>query len=251
VLAFYVDESGSFDLFNASQFWVVLLGIGFDDDHWLTIDNAVTDLKRRYFPHHPPHEVEIRSNDIRMAHVHPHDKNPFSRLSSEALRAFGSDLFETIDALPFSWAACAIHKPAVASSLGLSGVRDVYALAYVTLVDRLNRWCALDRKPGRLFIDQRDRDLHGKAENIALHGRHRDKSMPTNGPRVVERPYFHESARSNHIQLADIIAYNVQRRFRGNDSSYPHFVRILPKLRGHHDLAGSNEGLVVYGFTRP
>ena len=50
MLAFYADESGSFDPHDPGQPWVVLLAVGFDDDHWLTIHRAFTDLKVAYFP---------------------------------------------------------------------------------------------------------------------------------------------------------------------------------------------------------
>jgi len=132
VLAFYADESGSFSVRDPAQPWVVLLAIGFDDDHWGTIERALNDLKRRHFPGCHPSAVE-------------------------------------------------------------------------------------DNRPS---------------------------SPETSVTRVVERPYFHDSSRSNHIQLADIIAYNVLRRFRNGDPNYPYFTRILPKLRCSTSCGG--DGLALY-----
>jgi|GEM_PF-5846723 len=170
VLAFYADESGTFDLHSA-QPWAVLLAIGFDDDHWLRIDRGVNDLKRAYFGQRHPHEIEIRSNDLRMAHVRPHSGNPFSRFDLEALRSFGHDLYELIDALPFASCASVVHGPTAVSAGSLRGSYDLFTLSYRMLLGQLDRWCAFADEPGRLFLDQRDPNLHGRAHRtiIAMH----------------------------------------------------------------------------------
>ncbi|MBV8299057.1 MAG: DUF3800 domain-containing protein [Candidatus Eremiobacteraeota bacterium] len=109
----------------------------------------------------------------------------------------------------------------------------------------MDHWCAEAGTPGRLFVDQRERDLHGRTHRpiVAVHD-NRPGSPETSVTRVVERPYFHDSSRSNHIQLADIIAYNVLRRFRNGDPNYPYFTRILPKLRCSTSCGG--DGLALY-----
>ncbi|HEV2739369.1 MAG TPA: DUF3800 domain-containing protein [Candidatus Elarobacter sp.] len=244
MLAFYADESGSFDLHSA-QPWVVLLAIGFDDDHWLRIDRGVNDLKQAYFGQRHPHEIEIRSNDLRMAHVRPRPGNPFSLFDLEALRSFGNDLYALIDALPFAWCASVVHGPTAMRADSLRGSYDLFALSYRTLLGQLDRWCALTGEPGRLFLDQRDPNLHGRAHRtiIAMHDDCRRQGSPRQ-PHVIERPYFHDSARSNHIQLADIIAYNVLRRFRNGDPRYPYYVRIRSKLRRFGEASAG--GLIVY-----
>jgi hypothetical protein len=91
----------------------VLLAIGFNDDHWLRIDRGVNELKQAYFGQRHPRNIEIRSNDLRMAHVHPRPDNPFSLLDLEALRSFGNDLYALIDMLPFAWCAAVVHGPTV------------------------------------------------------------------------------------------------------------------------------------------
>jgi hypothetical protein len=242
VLSFYADESGSFDLHNA-QPWAVLLAIGFDDDHWLRIDRAMNDLKHAYFGPRHPNEIEIRSNDLRMAHVRPHPKNPFSRFDVVALRSFGNDLYALIDALPFAWCASVVHGPTVMRAIDLRGSYDLFTLSYRILLGQLDRWCAFVDEPGRLFLDQRDPNLHGRAHRtiVAMHDGWRLHGSPPQ-PHVIERPYFHDSVRSNHIQLADIIAYNVLRRFRNDDPRYPYYVRIRSKLRR---FEGSREGGLI------
>ena len=244
MLAFYADESGSFDLHSAEP-WIVLLAIGFDDDHWLRIDGAVNDLKQAYFGIRHPHEIEIRSNDLRMAHVRPRPGNPFSRFDRGALRSFGHDLYALIEALPFAWCASVVHGPTAMKAESIHGSYDLFALSYRTLLRQLDRWCASAGEPGRLFLDQRDPNLHGRAHRtiIAMHDECRERASPRQ-PHVIERPYFHDSARSSHIQLADIIAYNVLRRFRNGDPHYPYYARIRSKLQRFGE--DSRGGLIVY-----
>jgi hypothetical protein len=222
-----------------------MLAIGFDDDHWLRIDAAVNDLKQAYFGKKRPHEVEIRSNDLRMAHAHPRPGNPFSRFDRDALRSFGHDLYALIDALPFAWCASVLHGPTAIKTESIRSSYDLFALSYRTMLRQLDRWCASAGNPGRLFLDQRDPNLHGRAHRaiIALHDECREREPPRQ-PHVIERPYFHDSARSSHIQLADIIAYNVLRRFRNSDPRYPYYVRIRSKLRRFGEA--SEGGLIVY-----
>lgn len=245
VLAFYADESGSFDLHSA-QPWVVLLAIGFSDDHWLEIDCAMNGLKRSYLGRKQWRAVEIRSNDLRMAHVYPRLGNPFSALDPQGLRSFGNDLYTLIDRLPFAWCASAIHGPTVMKATPLQSSHDLFALSYRTLLRQLDQWCAISEQPGRLFLDQRDPNLHGRPHRavIAMHDDLR-RRVSLRRPRVIERPYFHDSARSNHIQLADIIAYNVLRRFRNGDPGYPYYARVRSKIRGFGEASGA--GLIVYG----
>jgi Protein of unknown function (DUF3800) len=247
VLAFYADESGSFDPHDPGQPWVVFLAVGFDDDHWLTIHRAFTELKLAYFPNRLPSEIEIRSNDLRTALVYPRARNAFSSLGAQALCRFGNDLYRMIDTLPFAWCGVAIDKAFAREHLNVHDGHALFALAYRATVERLHGWCAQDDRVGRFFVDQRDRNLDGRV--------HRESPSSTKASadwtvhaqrtcRIVERPYFQDSRRSHHLQLADLIAYNVLRRFRENDPAYPYFSRILPKLR-------ARDGLIVYGPKRP
>lgn len=231
MLAFYADESGSFDPYDLERPWVVLLAVGFDDDHWLTIDDAFDGLKRDFFPFRRPDDIEIRSNAIRMALVRPHRRNPFSSLAPDALARFGEELYRIIDGLPFAWSAAIVHKPTVARNLGCRSTHDVFALAYTSLIALIDERCRCTERPARLFLDQQERNIEGTAhdEIARFHYRHRGRQTELHRIRIIERPYFQDSARSNHMQLADILAYNVLRQCREGRVSYPYFTRILSK----------------------
>ncbi len=245
VLAFYADESGSFDPYDPGQPWVVFLAVGFNDDHWLTIDRAFDALKRAYFPARAAHEVEIRSNDLRTALSRPRAENPFSSLDAGALRRFGDDLYEVVEQLPFAWCGTAIHKATVRQRFAVNDGHALFSLAYRATVERLHRWCLDEDQVGRLFVDQRENNLHGKVHRGIAELHQRFGAWSTHNPRacrVIERPYFHDSRRSHHLQLADIVAYNILRRFREHDPAYSYFARILPKTARAGGAGGLRAG---------
>ncbi len=223
---------------------MVFAAIGFHDDHWLTIDEAFDKLKQAYFPYLLPHGVEIRSNDIRMAAIRPHSANPFSRLESAALRRFGHELYEVIETLPFWWCAVAMHKPTIVRELRVTNERQLFALAYRSLGPTDGcLGCEEESSVGRLFVDQRESRSHGKAHR-EIADFHACRRRHARRFHVVERPYFQDSARSNHIQLADVIAYSVLRHYRNDDPEYPYFARLVPKLYRPNGVIGA--GLQLY-----
>jgi hypothetical protein len=64
--------------------------------------------------------------------------------------------------------------------------------------------------------------------------------------RIIEQPFFMESDTSAHVQLADILAYNVLRQVRdGFATPYPFYQWILPKCRGYSTW---HKGPAPYGF---
>jgi hypothetical protein len=152
-----------------------------------------------------------------------------------------------LDALPFAWCGAAIHKAFACERLNVNDGHTLFSLAYRTTVEQLHSWCINGGRVGRFFVDQRERNLDGRVHRDIgkLHERFPDWTTHAQRVcRIVERPYFQDSRRSHHLQLADIIAYNVLRRFRENDPTYPYFVRVLPKLWA----PGS---LVVHGPKTP
>lgn len=62
--------------------------------------------------------------------------------------------------------------------------------------------------------------------------------------RIIEQPFFMVSKYSVHIQLADILSYNVMRHARdggyGDGNAYAYYTRILPKCRGYNSWYGGN-----------
>ncbi len=69
-------------------------------------------------------------------------------------------------------------------------------------------------------------------------------------PHIVEYPFFTRSELSNGVQLADLLAYNVYRRFRDDNPDYPYFRIVLPKIYRRRDT-GALAGLKVWPETSP
>jgi len=248
VFSFYADESGSADIFNDEQPWFVLLAIGLNDDNWEQIDDSVNGLKRAYFPGFWK-QVEIHSNDIRRASRQKFPPNPFSSLTPEKREQFGIDLYNLIDALPFQFCAAAVNKRAAINQKGFSSTSELFQFTYTLLVERLHGWCEREKNIGRLFVDQQEHNLLG-AKHGAIETDHYALQQSGSGWQnttcIIERPYFHDSKRSNHTQLADILAYNVYRRYVHDDPQYLYFQKTMKKVRGNQKPDGSYYGLKIY-----
>ena len=248
MFSFYADESGSADIFNDRQPWFVLLAIGLNDDDWKTIDDSVNALKRKYFPGFW-RQVEIHSNDIRRAALQQFPPNAFASLTPQRRAEFGTDLYNLIDSLPIQFCAAAVEKRAAINQKGFSSTAALFQFTYTLLVERLHGWCTHENNIGRLFIDQQEHNLLG-AKHGAIEADHYELQQSGSGwqdtSSIIERPYFQDSKRSNHTQIADILTYNIYRRCVHNDPQYEYFVKTLRKVRGNMNPDGTYFGLKIY-----
>jgi hypothetical protein len=102
--------------------------------------------------------------------------------------------------------------------------------AWELLLERIERFLREehDKHQGVLITDdiskQRNRSLAMKHAYIQSEG----TSTGTWLTHIAEMPLFVRSELSNGVQLADLLAYNVYRCFRGEDPDYPFFARIMP-----------------------
>ena len=248
VFSFYADESGTFDLFDRNQPWVVFLAVGFNDDHWVQIDSGVRSLKLRFFPSWDVDAIEIHSADLRRANREQYPPNPFSTLPEETRARFGAELYALIRGLPVQWCASAIRKETAINRFGLRDSDELFKMAYMLLVERLHGWCAQENNVGRLFIDQQEHNLLG-AVHALIEREHYDLRQRGSGwqdvSRIIERPYFHDSKRSSHTQLADILAYNVYKGLRYGNPPDDYYRWTMAKVRGNPRPDGSVYGLKV------
>lgn len=239
---FYADESGSAGKGQGDQ--VVLLALGFEDDRWKQIKDALDNLKRSYFPAWNLDDVELKSVYLRRWNL-PDQKwppNAFTTLNQAQVTAFGNDLFDVIDTLPIEWAAVAFSKQYLLKNYGISAPRDIFFRLYMYLLERLHGWCKVDRTLGRVFMDQQHQQLVNATHDEIIK-RHRLLLAAGTGWQsvecVIEQPFFMESKYSVHIQLADILAYNALRQVRdGFANPYQYYQRMLPKCRGYSTWYG-------------
>jgi len=249
--SFYADESGTCNLKKSDQPWYVLLAVGFNDDNWKLIDDAIIGLKKTYFPSWNIRDVEIRSNDIRRAPLQkwPEDGNPFSTLSPENLKRFSDDLYRSIDGLPLQFCAVAVDKQATVLKHGLKQGSELFTLAYTLLIERLHGWANQEKSYARLFLDQQENNLLGIRHDSIIEDHYNLSTRGTGWQdvsRIIERPYFEHSKHCSHVQIADILAYNIYRRFVLNDPAYIYYRLTMKKVRGNAKPDGSYYGLKVY-----
>ena len=237
MLSFYADESGSIG--RGQGDWVALLAIGFHDDQWKPLKDAIDALKRRFFPNWDLDSVELKSVYLRRWNQPDQSwpPNAFSTLDAAAVARFGEALYALIDEAPFEWAAVAFSKAHLLHHYGITQSRDVFFRLYMYLLERLHGWANREGTYGRVFLDQQHQGLvnarHGEiVEEHRMLLRQGTPFQPVD--RIIEQPFFMESDTSVHIQLADVLAYNVLRQVRdGFATPYPYYTRILPKCRGY------------------
>jgi hypothetical protein len=244
MLSFYADESGSAGSGQGDA--VVLLAAGFTDDNWKPIKDQIDGLKRAYFKNWNLDEVELKSVYLRRWNL-PDQKwppNAFTTLTQPQIAAFGNDLFDLIDALPIEWAAVAFSKSYLLHTHGINDSRSIFFRLYMYLLERLHGWCKRENTYGRLFLDQQHQQLVNATHDEIIKQHHQLLVAGTGWQpvdRIIEQPFFMESRYSVHIQLADILAYNVLRQIRnGFANPYPYYARILPKCRGYSSWYGGN-----------
>jgi Protein of unknown function (DUF3800) len=225
--------------------WVALLAIGFHDDNWKVLKDSVDGLKRRYFENWNIDDVELKSVYVRRWNQPDQTwpANAFTTLDAGRMMRFGRELYETIDTAPFEWAAVAYSKTHLLRQYGIARPRDVFFWLYTHLLERLHEWACRENTYGRLFLDQQHQGLVNTrhAEIIAQHRTLLQKGTPHQAvDRIIEQPFFMESDTSVHVQLADILAYNIVRQARdGFEKPYPFFRRscqnVAATLRGRRD----------------
>jgi hypothetical protein len=250
VLSFYADESGSMGRGQGDL--VALLAIGFHDDNWTLLKDSTNSLKRRYFPNWNLDDIEIKSVYLRRSSQTDQTwpPNAFATLDARQMARFGHELYELIDAAPFEWAAAACSKTHLRNHYGITKPRDVFFRMYTRLLERLHGWADCENTYGRLFLDQQHQGLVNTRhdEIIAQHRTLLQQGTPLQSvDRIIEQPFFMESDSSVHIQLADVLAYNVLRQVRdGFERPYRFYQRILPKCRG---FSTWHKGPAPYGLT--
>jgi hypothetical protein len=125
----------------------------------------------------------------------------------------------------------------------------VFFKLYTYLLERLHGWAEREGTHGRLFLDQQHQGLvNTRHDEIVAQHRAllREGTRLQAVDRIIEQPFFMESDSSVHIQLADVLAYNVLRQVRdGFDKPYSFYTRILPKCRGYSTW---HKGPAPYGL---
>lgn len=257
---FYLDESGSRDPSigtpdNPKDHIYVLLAVGMYERQWRPFESEISRLKLELADklqqagqgQFELANCEVKSNWLRVPRERE-KRSPF-------LHALGQDDLQRLTDIYSAQVArrnvvliaSVIDKRYLPSS---TTHERLHTMAYELLLERVQNYLnEYHRKHlGLIVMDDTDKKLN---QSIAM--RHaslqRDGNLNTGFPNIVEYPFFTRSELSNGVQLADLLAYNVYRAFRSENTDYPHFKDLMGHFYRGRD--GAFHGLKIWPDDSP
>jgi hypothetical protein len=221
---FYFDESGNAQM-NAKSVkafpWFALGAVGIHDSQWRAINSTLTTLKAHYFPGAPTDEIEIKSTTLRARGTF-RAKWPWTLMSASQASALTEDVYAIYADYGLPLFSAGLDKVAHAQA-GPNPIHP-YEVTFAALLRSINQFLAERNDVGLCFMDE----FKGLDRQVIswYTWRHRTGEAE----RIIERPTFVVSRDSQMVSLADILVYNVYRRFRENDAAYPYFMRLAPQM---------------------
>jgi len=236
---FYFDESGTTRVKELRQDpWFFLGAVGFHSRSWHEIDDAITDLKRRYFPELNPWDVEIRSTLIR-AYGTDRAKWPWTWLNRQQIESFVEEFYGFYDAFNITLFFCGIDQLAHRQRHSGAGwaalrTRHPYEYAFTIILERIDHFLAAQNEGriGLLFLDE-FKGAQRLVQSRYVWYRQRGTWVKREIRNVVEPPSFLNSKYSQMISLADIAVYNPYHAYRYRKPDYPFLERIVPRIYRH------------------
>ncbi|MBW7929610.1 MAG: DUF3800 domain-containing protein, partial [Fimbriimonadaceae bacterium] len=262
--AFYLDDSGTKD-YSPSGYpgsgptrYFVFAGLLATQDASSQLSQRLRDLKRTI----SPRPIEIKSNWLRMPNERTHRYlNPLG-LTEAGLRQFVDNVYDLVLQAEIELLACVVDKQHMIERYGEGRAYYPPAVAYEALVQRVQN-ALVGKGRCQVFIDdmtgKNPKGNEHKANLIAHHTRLRKHGSRMGGRTitidVLGDLRFQSSARSELIQVADLVAYNVYRQFieHGEDwervapelPTYSYFERLAPKFR-----SGPGKRVQGYGIVK-
>lgn len=259
----YIDDSGTKDYsptgYNSGPTrYFVFAGVLATQDSASQLAQRLSDLKK---PYNNGKSFELKSNWLRM----PHERDsrylrPLGVTDAE-LKAIVDKVYGLVIDANIEIIACVVDKEHMWQTYGEKAYYPP-AAAYETLAQRLQN--ALEGiGTCQVFIDdmtgKNPKGNEHKANLIRQHAllrKHGSRMLrPTLKIDVLEDLRFQSSARSELIQVADLVAYNVFRQFavHGEDwereatnlPTYDYFARLASKFR-----RGPNNRVQGYGIVK-
>lgn len=234
--ALYLDDSGTKD-YSAAGYgsgatrYFVFGGVLATQDAASVLAQKLKDLKRLHLSRD---DVEMKSNWLRMPHERiGHYLDPLGISESDLTKTVDA-IYDTVIQAEVELLACVVDKVHMEEAYG---ERAYYppAVAYEAVIQRVqNRLAGVGLS--QVFID----DMTGKNPKGNEHKlnliRHHSKLRkfgsrmlrPTMNIDVLGDLRFQSSARSELIQVADLVAYNVYRQFVEHGEDWERLAPTLP-----------------------
>lgn len=250
---FYLDESGSRDPSigtpeNPKDHIYVLLAVGMYERQWRPFELEVSQLKleladrlqRAGQGRFELANCEVKSNWLRVPKERE-KRSPFLHaLGQDDIRSLTDIYSDQVAKRNVVIIASVIDKRYLHSSMTHE---RLHTIAYEFLLERVQNYLKEYhwRHLGLIVMDDTDKRLNQSiAMRHAFFQRYGNKNMGF--PNIVEYPFFTRSELSNGVQLADLLAYNVYRAFRYENTDYPYFKDLLDYFYRGRD------GAVLHGL---
>jgi len=227
---FYLDESGQ-RAYNSKDDIFVLQAVAVSEHQWQAVNACIEDVKRAHFPALNPDQIELKSSSIR------NRRGIFRRMSVAKITAFTDDLYDIITSSDLTLLAVVVRKSLVFSRYLFP--EDPYLLAYKMLIERAQTFLEqrTDASKG-IIVSDNFSNIQSRGRRMAFERkvRRQHKAYLRDGTeykeidRIIEDPFYVDSRFNNFIQVADLCAYNVFRRYQYDQPNYPYFARIYSKF---------------------
>lgn len=258
---FYFDESGSRDpsvgtQANPKSHLYVLLAVGMFERQWKPFETEISrlkvklsdDLRRLRLGPFDLADCEVKSNWIRNPKERQ-DKSPFLHaLDAEDLGLLPEAYFQQVRERKMVVMAAVIDKRYLLPHMTHE---TLHKKAYEFVLERIQNFIREYHPKHQALVVMDDTS---KQLNRAVAMKHSFFQMSGNQnmsfPAIVEYPFFTRSELSNGVQLADLLAYNVYRAFRDEDTDYPYFAMMVPYIYRSRNQAVLH-GLKVWPEASP
>jgi hypothetical protein len=228
----YIDASGR--PYGDEENFVLATIISNEED-WQKIDNGVKLIKLKHFPSLPDEDIEFHAKDM------VNHKGLFKQLPWNYIYSIIDDIFDLISQtdIELRIIGVLIDKKRLRRSI------DIEIWAYRLLFERINKF--LERKNTLLMSKQhppqycimimdsegetKDRKLRKRLLTILRHG-----TLYSQLQYLIEDPLFTDSKWRNLLQLVDVVAYCIRKKYRANTTSFQtqkwesFYAKMEPKL---------------------
>ena len=212
----YLDESGDCHSWSQNNNFVIG-GLAIHEGQVQSLTNQMNTIQLRYFPGIQV-QIPFHANEIRAG------RGRFGSLDKDARKSLFEDLFNMIRDTVFPKTIAfstvlditkASRKPTEDLSMVFSDVASRFNL-FLTRGYRRG-----PKNKGMIIIDHSNEDKY-----MEFFQSYRDNGTPYGSIyNIVDIPYFANGKDTRMIQLADLCAYAVYRRYEHNDLTYFNYIR--------------------------
>lgn len=221
----YVDESGQTKIKQKSHNnWYILSGVLVHEKDWKSIESELDKAKQELLPNIHPREWEFHAHDIW------NDKEFFANkelgLSLAKKEEVFSRVVEVVCESKITIISAIIFKDRLMHRRDSEVMRRSWNLL-VGRFERFLRQMPIQTNNGLIFMDSSQKTPEMEIRDIVrklVGGSRRDSHH------IHENPIFVESHMWNLIQMADMVAYVINKHYRNDPRFEKWFKSLVPKM---------------------